>query len=464
LSFLGAAQQVTGSRYLLEAGGRRVMIDCGMFQERPFLDRNWERPVVDPKSIDALVLTHAHLDHVGLVPRLVKQGYAHPILCTEPTVELARLIMLDAGRIQEEDAAYKAKRHRREKRSGPHPEIPLYTEADAQRVTPLLHGVPYGAPRDLGGGVTVTFHEAGHILGSAIVVIEAPGPRGRRTIVFSGDLGQWHKPLVRDPTLLDRADAVVMESTYGDRNHRDGGDIGAQLESIVRETVRAGGDLVIPTFALERAQEIVYHFSRLVHEGRMKPLPVYVDSPLACDVTDVFRQFPTYLDEEAQRLIQSGEAPDRFPGLHYACSVQESKAIAGAEGSKIILAGSGMCTGGRIKHHLRANLERPESTILFVGFQAKGTLGRLILDRADDVRVHGRWYEVRARVAQIFGLSAHGDRDDLLRWISHFDPAPRRLFLTHGELAAAESLRSAIAERTGVTAEIPEYRTAAEID
>ncbi len=464
LKFLGANRQVTGSRYFLEAGGLRIMIDCGLFQERPFLKRNWQQPPIDPKHIDCLLLTHAHLDHCGLIPRLVKAGFNSPIYTTEPSVDLAEIIMIDSGRIQAEDAKYKLKRHKREKRKGPRPVVPLYTAEDAEKAAQLLEGVGYEQPLALNDQVSVTFHDAGHILGSSILELNISEDGLNRRILFSGDIGQWDKPLIGDPTLMPNADYVVLESTYGDRNHKDCGDIQDQIADIVNDTYQRGGSVVIPTFAVERAQELTYHLGRLVHTNRIPDLPIYLDSPMAVDVTDVFRRSRGYLDEQTHQLFESGEPPLRYPGLHLVRSVDESKAINAATGPNIIMASSGMCTGGRIKHHLRRCIVRSDSTIVFVGYQSPGTLGRLILDGRPSVRIHGRPHDVRAKIAQIHGFSAHGDRDDLLRWLGHLERMPRHVFLTHGEEKAACKFESMITEQLGWSASVPHFNDTIVLD
>ncbi|NNF43579.1 MAG: MBL fold metallo-hydrolase [Phycisphaerales bacterium] len=455
LTFLGATRQVTGSRYLLEAGGLRIMVDCGLFQERDHLDRNWAMPIVRAGTIDFLLLTHGHLDHCGLVPRLVRGGFDAPIITTTPTVDLARLVMLDSARIQVEDAKYKRRRHKRERRRPPRRVEPLYYPGHARRAARMMRGVGFGQPVRLNDDVRVTFHESGHILGSAMIEIEVREDDRTERVVFSGDLGQWDKPLVGDPTLLEGADYVVMESTYGDRDHTKHGPIDEQLERVVNETAQRGGNLVVPTFAIERAQDLIFHLGRLRRARRIPPLSVYLDSPMAVDVTGIFRKHRSFLDEETRALFDSGDPPLRFPGLHLVRSARHSRGINGAPGSKIILSTSGMCTAGRIKHHLRQNIERPESTVVFVGYQARGTLGRRILEREPRVRIHGREYDVRATIAHINGFSAHGDRGDLLRWLGHFSDTPRRVFLTHGEESAALSLAESIRERLGLDATVP---------
>ncbi len=464
LHFLGATRQVTGSRYILETAGRRVMIDCGLFQEREHLARNWESPLSHPDGVDTLLLTHAHLDHTGLVPRLVAGGFDGPIIATEPTVELAGIIMLDSARIQQEDAAYKRRRHRREGRRGKHPEVPLYGVDDARRATRLLRGTTFGTPVDLGGGLRVTFHAAGHILGAAILEFEVEADGAPRRIVFSGDLGQWDKALIVDPTLLTRADHVVMESTYGDRNHADSGDITTQLEKVVNETAKRGGTVVIPTFAIERAQELIYHLGRLVRTDRIPDIPIFLNSPMAVDVTAIFRRYRHYLDAETQRLFEDGQPPLHFPGLRMTRTAKQSKEIANVRGPKVIMATSGMCTAGRIKHHLRQHIGDPKSTVCFVGYQAHGTLGRIIQSGQSPVRIHGRNYDVRAKIRRIDGFSAHGDRADLLRWLRSFRTPPRNVFLTHGEEDAALSLAKAIDPSLATNVIVPEYRQVVELE
>lgn len=433
IRFLGAAGQVTGSSYLLEAAGRRLLIDCGLFQERPYLERNWSPFPVPPDSIDTLLLTHAHLDHAGLIPKLVREGFSGRILTTAASAEILPLILRDSARIQEEDAAYKKKRHTREGRKGPYPLIPLYTEKDVENALPLLKPVPYQTPISLGKNISVRFYDAGHILGSAMLELQVTENGGPKRVIFSGDIGQWDKPLVRDPSVFEEADVVVMESTYGDRNHEDTADKETLLAGVINETVKAGGNIIIPVFAVERAQELMYHLSLLIRDKRIPRLLTFLDSPLAVDITAVFERHPEFLDEETRRLLGSGREPLRFPGLKLIHTREDSKAINQIKGSCIIMAGSGMCTGGRVKHHLTHNISRPESTILFVGYQAEGTLGREILERRPVVRILGRLLAVRARVEQIHGFSGHADQRTLLRWLDNFRKRPSRLFLTHGD-------------------------------
>jgi metallo-beta-lactamase family protein len=464
ITFCGAARQVTGSCYFFEAGGMKVLVDCGLFQERPFLERNWGPFPVPTGDIDVILLTHAHLDHSGLIPKIVHESFSGTVLTTAGTADLVSIALMDAARIQEEDTAYKAKRHRKEGRQGAHPEIPLYTVQDVQRTMPLVEEAAYGHTIPLGDALTARFWDAGHILGSAMVEITARENGSPRTIVFSGDIGQWDKPFLRDPSLFDRADYVVMESTYGDRDHEDPKEIGEILAETVRAAVRSGGNVLIPTFAIERAQELMFHFSRLVRNGVIPELPIYLDSPMAREVTAAFERHPEDLDDEALALFREGKNPFDFPGLVIVQSIEESKAINAAKGSSVIMAGSGMCTGGRIKHHLLYNIARPESTVLFVGYQARETLGRQILEGESPVRVHGQWLPVKAKVAKINRFSAHADRKALARWLDGFRTPPRRLFVTHGDEEVALGFADRVRRERGWDVDVPRYLDSTALD
>jgi metallo-beta-lactamase family protein len=457
IKFLGATHQVTGSSYFLDAGGAKILVDCGLFQERDYSYRNWEAFPVSPDQIQYLLLTHVHQDHSGLIPKLVKEGFAGDILLTPASKELFPIIVLDSARIQEEDAAFKKRRHEKEGRKGRYPEIPLYTVQDAEKCFRLLKAVPYEEFLRLNNQVKVCFHDAGHILGSAMIEIVVQDENGSRNILFSGDIGQWDKPLLHNPSVFDRADYVVMESTYGDRDHDSSQDIDYKLSKVVNETIKIGGNVLIPTFAVERAQELLYHFSLLVRARRIPYIVTFLDSPMAVEITKVFEQSKKYFDKETLELFRDGQSPFDFPGLKLVESVEGSKAINLIKGSTIIMAGSGMITGGRIKHHLVREITRPESTLLFVGYQAVGTLGRQILDGLSPVRILGQSYPVRMRIENFEGLSAHAGMSDLHRWLSNFKSPPKHIFLTHGEEASILSLENYLDSKGGWSVSAPTY-------
>jgi metallo-beta-lactamase family protein len=463
LHFLGANRQVTGSRYCLEVAGKEVMIDCGMFQERKFQSRNWDRCPLPVEGIEALLLTHVHIDHCGLIPKMVQEGFRGPIYMTEPSAGLIDIMLRDAAEIQAEDIGYKLKRHRREGRRSPHPYEPLFTVEDVDRTLPLVQACRYGEALSVTPEVTARFFDAGHILGSAMIQLDV-NENGKQTrIVFSGDIGQTDKPIIRDPSLLNQADYVVMESTYGDRNHQRAGDTETQLAAVINDAVERGGNVVIPTFAVERAQELIYHIGRLVHARSIPAIPVFLDSPMAVDVTAIYLKYHDYCDEALLEMLRNHQPPLRFPTLTMVRTAEESKRINHLEQPCVIMASSGMCNAGRIKHHLRNNLPREEATILFVGHQSEGTLGRQILDRQPHVRIHGQDYPVRAKISQIYGFSGHADHDGLIRWISHFKSPPKRVFLTHGEEAVALKLAAEIRQKLGYEVVVPEYREAVEL-
>jgi metallo-beta-lactamase family protein len=452
LRFLGAARNVTGSCYLLERGETRVLVDCGLFQERQHQERNWNPFPVEPASLAAVLLTHAHLDHCGLLPKLVREGFRGRIFSTAATAEIARYVLLDSARLQEEDAEFKRARHEREGRAGPYPVQPLYTEEDARRTLPLFSAVTYGQTVQAAPSLTAVFEEAGHILGSASVRVQIDGI----SVLFSGDVGRWDRPIIRDPAPFQPADYILLESTYGGSLHENVDGIEQDLAAAVLSTRRAGGNLLVPSFALERTQEVLYYLNHLQAAGRIPHVPVFVDSPMAVEVTEVFLHHPDLFDEDMRRLMLTGSSPFSFPGLTMVRSVEQSKTLNHLKGTAVIIAGSGMCTGGRIKHHLSSNIGRRESTVLFVGYQAEGTLGRVILSGAREVRIHGQTHRVRARVRRISGFSAHADRAELERWLTPQRQPPRRLFVTHGEPEAAEALAATLRSR-GWQIQIPDY-------
>ena len=464
LRFLGAARQVTGSCYALEAAGRTVLVDCGLYQERAFQARNWEPRPVDAAALHSVVLTHAHLDHCGLLPRLVAEGFRGPIYCTPPTADLAKLILEDSAHIQKEDVAYKKRRHKREGRVGAHPYEPLTRSHDVTRTVRLFHRVDYDRRLELGPGLGLRLLDAGHILGSAIVEFTLEEAGVERRLVFTGDLGQPEVPIVNDPAEPGRADWVVTESTYGDRDHDRTNEIEEQLAAAVNDTVARGGKVVIPTFAIERAQELILRLAALVEQERIPRLPGFLDSPMAIDATEIFRRHLDFMDAETRERIRSGRLARLRDWFRFCRTTDESREINEVSEPCIILAGSGMCTGGRIKHHLAQNIGRRESTILFVGYQAEGTLGRAILDGEPEVRILGERQAVRADVRQVQGLSAHAGRDDLLRWLGSFDPAPRRVFVTHGEESASLALADRAGSDLGLDVSVPSWLEEVSLD
>ncbi len=428
ISFHGADREVTGSCHLLEVAGKRILIDCGLYQgSRELTAENGEDFGFDPASIDLLLLTHAHLDHCGRIPLLVERGFAGEIISTAATRELARLVMLDAAFLQEEEAR---RRQRQASRRGHSDGRPLYTMLDAlSSMDRFGRMVAYGETIALAQGLTSIFYDAGHILGSASIRIEH---RGNGSVIFSGDIGNSGRPILRDPQPPPHADVAVMETTYGDRLHKPLGPSVEELYAAITDTFARGGNVVIPTFALERAQEILYYLRVGVESGRLPhTLPVFLDSPMAISATEVFRRHPECYAPEERDLFADGRDPFTLPGLHFTRETDESIAINRISGGAIIMAGSGMCTGGRVRHHLRRNLWRADSSIVFVGYAASGTLARLLIDGAKAVRLFNEDIPVRARLHTINGFSAHADQDELLAW--HRAIRPAQTILVHGD-------------------------------
>jgi len=443
---------------LLETNNIRLLVDCGLYQEREFKARNWAPFPIPPDSLDAVLLTHAHVDHCGLLPKLVREGFRGKIYCTAATSDIARIMLLDSAGLQQEDAEFKRKRHQREGRKGPYPELSLYTTEDARASFLLFSSVGYGQPIQIGDSVEAIFYDAGHVLGSSAIKVKLSENGEQRTVLFSGDVGRWNKPILQDPALFSEADYVLIESTYGDRLHEDSKEIDDRLAEVINSTMIAGGNIVVPSFALERSQELLYYLNKLLIQDRIPHLIVFVDSPMAVSITEVFENHPEFFDQEMVDLIRHRKSPFDFSGLKMVRAVEESKAINRIIGTVMIVAGSGMCTGGRVKHHLVRNISRCESTILFVGYQAVGTLGRQIVNGAKKVRILGQMRPVKARVTQIQGFSAHADRDELFRWLSGFKRPPKHLFVTHGEPTTAFHFADFLQEKTDWKISVPAYQ------
>ena len=431
LSFHGADRGVTGSCHLIECASRRILIDCGMYQGgRELHEENAEPFGFDPAAIDYVLLTHAHLDHCGRLPLLVQRGFRGEIITTSASRELARLVMLDAAHLQEEEARYRKRKS--ENRHAGHEDAPLYTTLDALNSFDYFgRSAIYGQPLELGAGLRATFLDAGHILGSASVLIELQEQAARRSVLFSGDLGNAGRPLLRAPVAV-KADSVVMETTYGDRRHKSLPSSVEELYEVVTDTFRREGNVIIPTFALERAQELLYFLREGREKGRLPgSLPVFLDSPMAISATQIFEHHPECYIAETRELFREGNDPFHLPELHFSRETADSIAINRINGGAIIMAGSGMCTGGRIRHHLKNNLGRAEASVVFVGYAANGTVARQIIDGAKQVRLFGEEIPVRASIHTIGGFSAHADQAELLDWHGQTDAS--RTFLVHGD-------------------------------
>ena len=456
LSFFGADQCVTGSCHCLEVNGKKILVDCGLQQGRDEVS-NAEFPFA-AGSVDYVLITHAHIDHSGRVPMLIKQGFRGQILTTRLTADLMDIMLLDSAHIQESDAEWK---NRKAARSGaPHVE-PLYTIEDAAQVREYMTTCEYGQKVELCEGVTVEFIDAGHLLGSASILVDATEGGVTKRLVFSGDIGNVDQPIIRDPSPVTGADYVVMESTYGDRNHTEVWSYTDDLARIIDETISRGGNVVIPSFAVGRTQELLYFIREIKDKGLVKSNPdfaVYIDSPLAKKATSIFTgDLRGYLDEEALELVKDGTHMFTFTNLRMTETSEESKALNLDPTPKVIISASGMCDAGRIRHHLKHNLWRPDSTIVFVGFQGEGTLGRALLDGAKSVKLFGEEIAVRAEIVNFQGLSSHADRDHLLAWIQNVKaPKPQHVFVVHGDREVAPYFAQSI-ESLGFTAHAPQY-------
>jgi len=452
IQFLGGAGTVTGSKHLLQFGDARWLVDCGLFQGMKELrDLNWKPPAVDAESLSGILVTHAHIDHIGYLPRFLQGKFRGALWSTKGTAKLAGVLLPDSGRLQEEEAAY----HNKRGTSKHKPALPLYTGEDAERAAALFRGVDFGEKVDLGQGASAVFAPAGHILGSALIHVEIPNGAAPRRVLFSGDIGRWNAPILPDPSPIGDADYVVMESTYGDREHSEE-PLPGQLERVVKDTIARSGVLVVPAFAVGRTQEMLYQLDALEREGKVPALPKYVDSPMAHAATEIYEDGTNEFDPEMQALVRSGRSPFKNRDLHTTESVEESRAINRVKGPAIIISASGMATAGRILHHLRRRLPDPANTVLLVGYQAYGTRGRQLQDGAPTVRIFGEDVPVRAKVETIQGFSAHADANGLLRWLKSAAKAPRRIFLVHGDPEPAKVLAERIQKEFGWPVTVPQ--------
>lgn len=452
VKFLGGAKTVTGSRYLLEFDHQKILVDCGLFQGlKEYRLRNWDKFPINPSEIDLIVLTHAHIDHSGYLPKLVKEGFDGPIYCTFPTEELVRILLLDSGKLQEEEAAYAQKKgySRHEK------PLPLYTIEDAERVFPLLNPIEMEEEFKLNEHLSLTFYNAGHILGAAIAKIKVKGQNQEKKLIFSGDLGRYRDPIMHSPVRIPFADVLFMESTYGNRKQSQQNPM-EELARAIRETYRNGGVSVIPAFAVGRTQMILYYLHLLLQKGKIPDIPIYVDSPMAIDVTKLYKRFHQYhklgpvIDEESSN-------PFQHPKLHYYQTQEASMSLNAIRGDAIIISASGMATGGRVLHHLYNRLPNEHDSFIFVGYQAEGTRGRKLIDGEPLSRMYGMDIQVKSKIYYIEGMSAHADQDELIEWAEGFASKPKMAFMIHGEKEASEGLSNRLEQELGWHTIIPEY-------
>lgn len=468
IRFLGAVKGVTGSSHLISFNNKNILLDCGMYQGKDD-DLNLEEFEVNPADIDCLLLSHSHIDHSGRIPLLVKDGFKGKIYCSKPTYNLCEIMLIDSAHIQETEAEWKNKKAQRQ---GKKLVEPMYTQSDAMESLKYFEPVQYDQIINISEGLTVKFNDAGHILGSSIIEMWYDDGNEIIKIVYSGDLGMQEKPLLKDPSIIEKADYVIMEATYGDRIHDNIEQRTEELINIILKTAKRGGNVIIPSFAVGRTQELIYELNKYydshldqmgTRENELKKIPVYVDSPLATKATEVFKQNANVFDQEARSYILKGDNPLEFDNLHFTQSADDSRALNFSKEPKIIISASGMCEAGRIKHHLKHNLWRKESSIVFVGYQAEGTLGRKIMDGEKIVKVLGENINVKAEIYNVEGFSGHADKIALLEWLKGFKEKPKTVFIVHGEKEAKINFAKEVKEKLGLNSIIPEYNVVYDI-
>ncbi len=464
IKFCGATRTVTGSCYYVDTGEFKFLVDCGAFQGKDDLEAlNYESFPFNPTELDAIFLTHAHFDHCGRIPVLVKQGFKGRIFATQPTRDLAKIVLLDAAKLQLESyERWESKSRREESFRGSAAEgslyekrKPLFSEQDVEEMIRLFEVYPYGASVNLHNGIEFRFRDSGHILGSALIEFWVNTEAGReRKIVFSGDLGQPGSRIVRDPDLVREADYVICEATYGNRLHKNKDETVLELLSILKQAQEEGGNVLIPSFAIERTQELLYEINLFVENKLLNQVPIYLDSPMASKATAVFKQYPTFYDEDARRLLDKGDDPFNFPGLFTIDSAEESKRLISKSGV-VIIAGSGMCTGGRIVHHIKNHIHKPNTHMIFVGYQVEGTLGRRLVNGEKEITVMGQQIEVNAQIHTLGGFSAHADQRDLRYWLRSFGHTPKKIFITHGDEEIAIGFAGNIQTELNIDTDVP---------
>lgn len=457
ITFYGAARTVTGSCHMVEACGKKFLVDCGMFQGKLTEQMlNYEEFPFNLNEIDFVILTHAHIDHSGRIPKLYKQGYTGIVYATNATVDLCSIMLPDSGHIQEKEIEWVNKKRRR---AGKKESEPMYTAQDGSDAMKLFKGLEYNQTVSIDENISFKLIDAGHMLGSSIVLLDIKENDEVKRLVFTGDLGNANMPILNNPEFVDRADYLVIESTYGNRLHGEIKDQSAEFIDIILKTIERGGNLVIPSFAVGRTQELLYEINKYIDlpgvKDRLKKIPVYVDSPLAVNATKIFEENPEYYDEEALRYLIKGDNPLEFENLHFIVSPEESKALNEDPTPKIIISASGMCEVGRIKHHLKHNLYRPQSTVLFVGFQAEGTLGKKIMSGEKLVKIFGEEIAVNAEIRYLDAFSGHADKNGLLNWIDQIKEKPKNIFIVHGEYLGQQIFRSEILNKFGINSIIP---------